>query len=247
MRPEDLLKSQYPEEVVTHILDSYREIERNFQLANWKTAELDAGHFVESIRRALDSVLFGTYTPFSQSLGSFNQSILNKYENATGHESLRILIPRTLFSVYCIRNKRGVGHIGEISPNELDATYILHSVKWVLAELIRLAGTTSPKESSELIKTIVERQVEAIWDDGETFMVLDTKMPAKDKVLVVLYRKNNILDITLQKLVEYQNPSAFKKILLNLKKEKLIDYTPDKICKLSPLGSAKVEDLLSKK
>lgn len=189
MQAEALLKSKYPEEVVEQLLASYRDVERNFQLYNWKTSELDAGHFVESTRRLIESVLFGTYTPFSKGLTAFSQAVLSKYENAAGHESFRILIPRTLFSVYCIRNKRGVGHIGEVSPNEMDATYILYAVKWVMAEVVRLASETSPQDAERIVRQTVERQVEAIWDDGESFMVLDRTLRAPDKVLVVLYRR----------------------------------------------------------
>lgn len=246
MQARELLLAKYPDEIVGHILGSYNEVERYFQLSQWKTSELDAGHFVESVRRLIESVLFGCFTPFSKGLDSFNQSVLAKYESAVGHESFRILIPRVLYGVYCIRNKRGVGHVAEVSPNEMDATYILYAVKWVLAELVRLASEFSPKDAERIVSETVERQVESIWDDGESFMVLDTRLSALDKVLVVLYRRNNLVDQELQALVEYQNSSRFRKLLQSLKQERVIDYLPDGRCKLSPLGVIKVESLLMK-
>jgi len=242
---KQLLSNEHPVQLVEALYSSYREIERNYQLSNWKIAELDAGHFVEAALRILEHKLFGTFTPLSTSFGSFNQSILTKFENASGHESYRILIPRTLFSVYCIRNKRGVGHIGEISPNQLDATYIIYSIKWVLAELLRLSSSISPEKANDMIHQVIERQVEAIWDDGETFMILNSKIKTQDKILMVLYKKDNIIDLEVQRAIEYKNTSDFRKILANLKKERLIDYTIDKRCKLSPLGCRKAEEILS--
>lgn len=137
MHAKDFLISSFPLELVESLMSSYEEVTKNFQLSNWKISELDAGHFVETVRRVIEYSLFGEYTPLATRLGPFSPAVLTKYENAQGDDSLRTLIPRTLYSIYCIRNKRGVGHVGAVSPNEMDATYILYAVKWVLAELVR--------------------------------------------------------------------------------------------------------------
>ncbi|OXS21482.1 hypothetical protein CGU37_15305 [Pseudomonas fluorescens] len=98
-----------------------------------------------------------------------------------------------------------------------------------------------------MIHQVIERQIEAIWDDGETFMILNSKIKTQDKILMVLYKKDNIIDLEVQRATDYKNTSDFRKILVNLKKERLIDYTSDKRCKLSPLGSRKAEEILSSK
>lgn len=63
MNVDAILKSRYPNDVVRVIIDAYREIEGNYILGKWKASELDAGHFVEGVRRALESELFGSFTP----------------------------------------------------------------------------------------------------------------------------------------------------------------------------------------
>lgn len=244
MQPKEILEAAYPAEIVSHLEISYKEVERNFRLSNWKTSELDAGHFVESARRLIEHILFKQYPSFSSSLGSFNQGVLSKYENGTGPESIRILIPRVLYGIYCIRNKRGVGHVGEIAPNEMDANYILGAVKWVVAEFLRLASDASPKDAEAAIHKLIERQVEAIWDDGESFMILNDSLKTREKILITLYKKDNISDIDLQNYVGYKNTSAFRKIISALKKECLIDYTASRQCKLSPLGVTEAEKAL---
>ncbi|MBU2954028.1 hypothetical protein [Marinobacter sp. F3R08] len=241
---KDILSHHFPEDIASHLSESYREVERQYALGQWKTSELDAGHFVESARRAIEYQLFGSYKPFEESLGSFNGSVLSKYEQAAGHESYRMIMPRVLYSVYCVRNKRGVGHVGEVSPNHMDASLILASVKWCLAELIRLNSNLTSKEASLLVDQIVERQVEAIWDDGESFMVLNDRLTAEEKALITLYKKDNLIDSELQTLVEYSNSSRFKGILKKMKSKRLIDYLPDGRCKLSPIGAHYVEDKL---
>lgn len=127
---QSLLEGKYPAEIVSHLVKSFYDVEQNYRLEKWKTSELDAGHFVEAVRRLIEQELQGSYTPFSQSLSSFSPAVLSRYESSNGLEEYRILIPRVIYAVYCIRNKRGVGHISSISPNKLDATFILHSSKW---------------------------------------------------------------------------------------------------------------------
>ncbi|CAG9176365.1 hypothetical protein [Cupriavidus pampae] len=242
---EGILTTAFPKEIVTHMLQAYDEVAHNYRLEKWKTSELDAGHFVESVRRLIEQQLFGQFTPFSTAMGSFNQGVLNKYEGAqSGGDEFRILIPRVLYAMYCIRNKRGVGHIGIISPNKLDASFILNSAKWVLAELVRLAGGNAPDEASRLVDQILERQVDLIWDDGESFMVLNSKLRAPQKVLLVLYKQDRLGIESLREKIQYSNKSAFKKIVQSLQRSKHIDITIDGLCKLSPLGVAEAEAII---
>lgn len=238
------LASRYPSELVVALLGAYEEVLTNYRIEKWKSSELDAGHFVEAARRVIEQELFGNYTPLSKSMGSFSPAVLSKYESATGDEAFRILMPRVLFSIYCIRNKRGVGHISAISPNKLDATYILNSTKWVLAEFLRIAILTNPNEDHELTNAILEREVDLIWDDGESFMILNSKLKTNQKILISLYKRDRIQIEKLRALIEYKNKSDFRKLAEKLKSSKLIDITADSICKLSPLGVKEAESII---
>lgn len=175
-RIHSILISKYGNDLADKILGSYLEIENNYFWGKWKPSELDAGHFVEAIRRVIEFELTGSFTPIGQSLPNFNDQILRTYEQHPGHESFRMLIPRLLKSIYNIRNKRGVGHISNISPNEMDATLILYSVKWVLAETLRLASNLSTSETQELLDSIVERNIDLLWKEGDLKRILDTSV-----------------------------------------------------------------------
>lgn len=241
---EKLLKGKYPDEITDNLIATYKEVERSYRLSSWKVSELDAGHFVETVRRLIEYSLWGKYTSFSEPIRSFSGTVLQDYEKADGHVSYRILIPRVAYSLYCIRNKRGVGHIGEVTPNEMDATYVLYSVKWILCEIIRLVADVSTQDADRLLHDIVERQVEAIWEDEETFMILHERMKTPEKILLALYRRDNIQGKELQRLIEYSNYTEFKKILRKLKEAKKIDVTVDGRCKLSPIGVMAAEGLI---
>ena len=137
------------------------------------------------------------------------------------------------------------GHISSISPNKMDASFILSSTKWVLAELVRIAGSSSPDEAIKLVDQVIDRQVDLVWDDGETFMILSKKLKASEKVLVALYKDDKIEIEILRSRVEYKNKSNFIKILDKLKKDKLIDINEAGIYKLSPLGVKVAESIVN--
>lgn len=228
------------------VLTSYKEIEENYVLRKWKPSELEAGHFVEAVRRFIDYKLFGSYTPIDQKLDPFNDQVLRKYEQAKGDESYRITIPRVLKSIANIRNKRGVGHLGAISPNKMDATLLLYNVKWVLAELVRLNSTLSPDESQAIISSIIERQLEVIWTEEEITRVINTKMKISEQILLLLYKTSPQKSTDLLSITEYANKTRFKNLLRTLHKNRLLEYKNDEDCLISPSGKIEAENILLK-
>lgn len=239
-----LLKKSHPSDVVDALLAAYAEIESNFALRKWKASELDAGHFVEAARRLIEKALFGTHTPIGTALPNFGDAELKRYENAAGDEAFRILIPRVLRSVYGVRNKRGVGHVGLVSPNEMDATLILYSTKWVLAEFVRQATGLTPAETQRLVDGVVERRLIVLWKHDGLTRVLEDKLDAKDKVLVLLYDTNAQGAEELRATIEYKNATKFKSLLKALHRKRLIEYRVDQICLITPKGVIAAEALL---
>jgi len=247
MTAEAILKSAYPSELVDALLTAYKEIESNFSVRRWKVSELDAGHFVEASRRIIDKCLAGSYIPIGKNLPSFSDAELKRLEQASGNESYRLLIPKVLKSIYNIRNKRGVGHLGVVSPNEMDATLILYSSKWVLGEFLRLSygEGTDPSVAQQTVDKIMERRLELIWKSGDVVRILDSEFPARDQVLVLLYDSNLLSEETLRAAIEYKNTSAFRKILGRLHAERLIEFSRHGPIAITPKGVIVAEKLIT--
>lgn len=246
MDAESILLARYPADLVKALLDAYREIEGNYVLEKWKPSELDAGHFVEAARRVLEFELFnGQFTPVASEIPKFNEVAMKKYENAQGSDSYRLLIPRALLSIYGIRNKRGVGHLaGGISPNEMDATYILYTAKWVLAEIVRLASGLSIPETQRAVDAIVERHLPLLWKHEDIVRVLDEKMTAEKQVLVLLYDRSPQQVEELRASIEYRNLARFVDILGELHRRRLIFFRPTGECTITPKGAIAAEQLV---
>ncbi|MGE5580568.1 MAG: hypothetical protein ACM3WU_11090 [Bacillota bacterium] len=242
---EIILKSRYPPDLVASLLDSYSQVKEYLLLRKFKPGELEAGFFVESVRRILEFELLPPHTPIGTNLPVFGDKEMKRYEDAAGDESFRLHIPRVLKSIYNLRNKRGVGHLSLVIANTIDCTYIAAACDWVLAELVRLTSTLPFDECQRLVERIVARRVPAVFKVGTTHRVLRPNLRKRDQVLLLLLDNGAPVQAkTLQSWVEYRNPTDFHFLLKSLHKERLIEYSADGTCTLTPLGEQVAEDLL---
>ena len=169
-----------------------------------------------------------------------------QYEQASGDDSYRMLIPRALKAIYNVRNKRGVGHLNNFSANEMDATYIMYTTEWVLAELVRLSSHLPVQETQELVDDIVERQVKLLWKSNGIVRVLETGLSAKKKILVLLYDQSPRSEESLRSIIEYKNKAKFRSLLGKLHRERLIEHKEDENCVITPKGSVEAETIINR-
>ena len=182
--------------MVDQLLRAHSELKNNYYLGKHKPSELEGGHFAEVIIRILQFVTTRTYTPLGQSLPRFDTRELEKYAqlpSATYHDSIRIHIPRAVCAVYGIRSRRGVGHVGgDVNPNISDATFIVATCDWIMAEILRLYYTSTLEEAQHLVDTIVTRKVPLVQDFSGFLKVLDSTLFVPRQVLVVLYQRGAV-------------------------------------------------------
>ncbi len=245
---ETVLGNFYPQELIEPLLDSYEHALCEYKKSHWQYFGNELGQFIEIARRIVENQVKKEYTRLSEKLSIFSEKVLTELENYSSDisETYRVVIPRILYSMYCIRNKRGMIHKNHISPNKMDASILLMNAKWILCELFRLASTMSFEETEVAIDILMNREVSIIWDTGSALRILDTKMKTHDKIVCLLYAKDGQSEIALRNSIEYKNGSMFRKILKNLHEKKLIEYTTEK-CSLSPLGIEVAEKILSTK
>ncbi len=248
----DTVFASIPADILKRLKGHYHEIKHNFALQKFEPSELNGGKFCEDVYRVLEWHTSPTnaYTPYGTQIKNFKGSIRKFESNSTLDDSVRFHIPDTLSSIYNIRNKRGVGHSpGDINPNFMDATLVAAGVDWIMAELVRLFHNVSIDEARDMVKSVTIKKIPLIWEVGDIKRVLSPpsdELPAKDKVLVLLYSEpsNRLSADSLRKSIEYKNPTDFRnKVLIPSHKEELVhfDRTKDEVI-LSPKGIKKVED-----
>lgn len=242
------LKTKLPDELVDALLTSYQEIKRNFFLGRHEPSELNGGKFCEVCFRILEhETSEGTYTPFGVHIPDIIGR-LRSFENipsSSANESYRIHIPRVLVSMYNIRNKRGVGHIGgDVNPNRTDSTYLVASADWAMAELFRVHYQCSLDEAQEIVHSIVQRPLALVHELEEAKRVLLPHLTHRDQTLLLLAsefpKRVSVSDLI--EWIEPANKSRYRNsVLQKLHSERLIEFKDLDWCVILPPGLNYVE------
>jgi hypothetical protein len=210
---------------------------------------ISAGKFCEIMFRFLEHELkSGNYTDFSKHVSNMAAELekLSQLPKTTGHESLRLIIPRALILIYTLRNKRGIGHVGgDVEANEIDVSTIVKLADWIICELIRLYHSLSLEEAQALVDAINIKSVPEIWHINGRKRVLKQNLDFKEQVLLLTYSEidNGVSIEDLFAWTEYSSLSMFKKaVLMPLHEKKLIEYDRElNFVHISPLGIKQVE------
>jgi hypothetical protein len=175
-----------PEDLVASLLDEYESNKRRYFLNDYRPAAVDAGRFCEAVTRVVQYLGKDPHVPLSAEIKV--ESALNKIENDMSlEEGLRLHIPRAIRLVYGVRNKRDTGHLKSgIDPSLQDATLVVGTLDWILAELVRVAHGVTSDEAQDLIAGIATKDVPlvSVYNDKP---VLLADLKHVDHLLVVLY------------------------------------------------------------
>lgn len=240
------LKKTYPSDICDALVDSYVKIKEQYYLNKLEPSELNGGKFVEACVRLIQEELTGSHIPIGERIPNIAK-VLREFEtfDKRKNDSFRIHIPRILLSVYNIRNKRGVGHLGgDVNPNLADATIITTAVDWILSELYRILYTVSLDEAQNIVNNLVKRKMPLVWEIKDVRRVLNPSISYRDQTLLLLYSiyPDVMTDDELINCLEYSNPGRYRTYTLrNLHKDRLIEYSRDGNCTILPPGINYVE------
>jgi len=238
-----------PQGLRAELLQEYAKITRNYRERRWEAAELNGGRFCEIIYTILDGYLNGRYPASASKPKDMKTACdaLAQRGKGTPPDSVRITIPRVLVALYQIRNNRGVGHVGgDVDANQMDATYVLHSVQWVMAELVRILYQTDVKTATDTVGALVDRTVPIIWEIGEVRRVLDTSLSLADGTLLLAYSApGGVSDHQLAMDLEQSRLANYRRVLGKLHSARKIEYTKATgLVVISPPGIREVEERL---
>lgn len=246
---ERSLAAQAPAHLVKALLDAYAELKDNFNFERFRPSELEGGRFAEAAIRIVQQLATGSHDPTGKPLPGFDKIVaaLEQVPSAKAHDSLRIYIPRALWAIYRVRNRRDVGHIGgDVNPNRADAYFVVALCDWVLAELIRLTFNCSLVEAQGIVDDLVERKVPIIQDFGGFQKILRTDLGIPDRILVLAYRngRNGVAIQDLRKWLRPVKPGPISVAVLRLDRKALLHRDGDR-CFITLTGIRNVEENMS--
>lgn len=242
---QDAFKRAVADDVAEAAVKSFAEAENCLVFGDWTKVGFHGGHFVEAVYRLLESQLEGSFTPIGKSLKPLNENRLQTLSSKSGSDSLRFHIPRSLFTIYGIRNKKGVGHLSKETTERSDAHYVISVMRWVVSEIYQEFSSATDEEASSIVSQINERPFEVVWKSGNVSRVLDTSIKLDDQILVLLLSSGG--SSTERFLVSSTESSQayVRKRIKKLHKERFIEYSDsDGKCSLTPVGSRQAENVL---
>lgn len=235
-----------PASLRSELLVEYDKIVRNYREGRWETAELDGGRFCEIVYSILKGQVDGSYPASASKPRDFPGACTALAQATAFPQSVRLGIPRVLIGLYEVRNNRGVGHVGgEVDANHMDATYVLHSVQWVLAELVRIFHSTTTSAATAVVDALVDRTLPIIWTVDTKRRVLTTGLTLATQTLLLVYGEpNGRLDRELSVDLEQARLANYKRVLKSLHADRLVEYQADGNVLISPKGAKLVEEQL---
>jgi hypothetical protein len=238
------------------LIDSYRNITRNFIEHRWEPSELNGGKFAEVVFTIVEGAIGGAFPAKAKKpprMVDVCRALESRPATALPSDrSLRVHVARALVYLYDIRNQRGVGHVGgDVDPNAMDASAVVAMASWVMAELVRIFHNVSTREAQDTVEALVERKAPLIWEvEAGTKRVLEPTLGTKDQILLLLHHSTGwVPAVHLQRWVEYKNKSRFRDEILGElhKPARLIEFDEKgDLAKISPLGANDVETRLLK-
>lgn len=244
---EDLLKYEIPDELIKPLFEHFQKANNEFLKENWDYVGNEIGKFIEIAFRIVQNKNLEQYTPINKKLPIITEGFLKNFEQANDvGEEYRIIIPRVLYSMYCIRNKRGMIHINNINPNRMDALYLINSSKWILSEIIRSTSNIDFEIAMKIIDDILHKTTPYIWRNNDIVRVLNTKLNIKEKILILLYSEDKMSVERLFNCIEYKNKTIFKKYVMELHKSRFLEIDSNDECLILPNGIEYIEQILKK-
>jgi hypothetical protein len=186
------LVAAYDPALVDELLEAYEEAKNNYYLGGLRLSAVEGGRFAEAAFRMLEQETTGQFTPLGRSLPGTDKLIerMEKLPSAAHPDSVRLHIPRALRVVYDIRNKRDAAHLADnIDPNLQDATLVVSTLDWVMAEFVRLHHNVSANEAQAIVEELITRSAPVVQDFDGFLKLLKPGLAASEQLLVFLYQR----------------------------------------------------------
>jgi len=174
------LTAKLPRRLAGELVDDFLTIRRD--VAAGIPGRAAPGKFVESVVQALQYLATGTYDDHP----AVDRALSAAESLKVLDDSLRICTARVARSMYTLRNKRGIGHKGDVDPNEYDLDFLHSAAQWIMAELVRSVSGCTMERANSLVRQIRAPVGGIVEDFGDRKLVL-LELPLRDEILVLLH------------------------------------------------------------
>jgi len=140
------------------------------------------GKFVETFVQCLQYIDTGTH----DTKPNVDVYLLQKVENTTLPDGLRICAARVARAIYTLRNKRNIAHKNSVDTNTHDLVLAHQGAAWIVAELLRQATGVSMQEAGALVE-LVHAPVGTLVEEIDGTRLVHADVSVRVEILIVLH------------------------------------------------------------
>jgi len=235
-------------QLAEQLIDEATSIEEAFLLRRWKYSELDGGRFVEVCARIVYSVDSGNLSR-TKSVDDCLKNIDN--EQVAHHFPERqasIHLAKVMRAVYKLRSQRGAVHVSPTyTANEIDSRLIVESVRWLLADLLRIFVTTDREQVAATIRSLARFSQPLIRRYQDLPLLQSVSFTTEEEVLAHLLNADEGMTTPMLTAVIPKSASGVRRALATLSKaqSRQIVQRAGKWL-ITDLGIARIEDRIVK-
>lgn len=238
---DQLLRSFLPGPVADGLAAQYRILRRD--VVTGTLGRSAPGMFVEHFVQALQHICTGKYDA-SPNVDHFLRTVESTHPALD--EGLRICGARLARSMYSLRSKRNIAHIGSIDPNTADLKLLLSGADWILCELIRQNTRTASADAEHVVASVLT-PLSPVLEDIDGQKVVFGNLNARSEILVLLHSVYPS-GMTLSELCKHANRRATHTIRnesRGLWNDRLVVGTPKDGYRLSSQGFRRAEEVIA--
>lgn len=212
--------------LASQLIAEHIAIEEAFSLRHWGYAELNGGRFAEVAARVLYSVDSGNLSLTKSVDDCLKYIENNQVSHAFPEPAASRHLAKVIRSIYKLRSQRGAVHVSHTyTANEIDSRLVVESVRWVLAELVRIFIVADTGLAEEIVRKLAQFQHPIIrLYDGKPF-VQATHLSTEDEILVqLMFSDTSLSTPELVKLV-HRDPSGIRRSIKKLASTKVREIT----------------------
>lgn len=218
-------------------------VEEAFRFRRWKNTELDGGRFSEVAARIVYAV-DSSNVNLTKSVDDCLKYVDNEQvSHAFPERHSAIHIAKVLRSVYKLRSQRGAVHVSPTyTANEIDSRLVVESVRWILAELLRIFVTSDREQLAETIRSLARFPQPLIRIYGEKALLQSTTFTAEEEVLAhLMFADKGLTQVELVALIPKDAAGVRRAIAKMAGSQYRQIVLRDKKCLITDLGITRIE------
>ncbi len=234
-----------PLELQEKLFEEYYKALKYYKLEESATSEISVAKFIECLIRLFEYFLNNKYTPFGTEIKN-KDAIINSVINSNiGIElNIRMKVSKLCLILLDFRNTRDSAHIGSFKVNKIDALFMLNSINWIYAELIRVYSDLSIEEAQKLINNFSKSNYPNLISIDDKIFITDPKLSSKEEILILLSSERKSFS-ELKEANKDSNISRLRMTIKKLEKEKKI-CIKDNYYYILPEGNKYLDSINSK-